>query len=188
MGRLVEPRRELTVDAWAALPEDAPGELLGGMLADEEQVGYLHDAVCAALLLLFGRWLDGRGRLATSDVRFAVAEDKGRKADLSVYFDRVKLPARGAVRTPPDVIVEVVSPTPADRRRARIEKLGDYAAFGVRFYWLVDPELRTLEVLELEEGTYRIALAASVGVHPIPGCEGLEVDLDRLWGEVSDLD
>lgn len=188
MGQPARPTTRLSLDEWAALPEGTPGELVGGVVVEEEEVGYLHDTLCAALLLILGRWLGGRGRLATSDAKFAVAEDRGRKPDLTAYLTRAKLPAQGPVRTPPDIAIEVLSPTPADRRRDRIEKLADYAAFGVRFYWLVDPELSTLEVLELREGHYRIALAASAGTVSIPGCDGLKIDLDALWAEVSDLE
>lgn len=36
-------------------------------------------------------------------------------------------------------------------------------------------------------GCYQIELAASDGAHPIPGCEGLTIDLDALWAEVDRL-
>jgi hypothetical protein len=37
-------------------------------------------------------------------------------------------------------------------------------------------------VLELgADGRYTVALTAAEGSHPIPGCEGLTVDLDELW-------
>lgn len=123
------------------------------------------------------------------DARRLGAEARGRKPDVTVYVTRARLPAHSVIRTPPDIAIEVVSPRPKDRRRDRFEKLSEYAAFGIRYYWLVDPELRTFEVLELDDRRgYRIALSAAVGRVSVPGCDGLEIDLDALWAEIDDLD
>jgi Uma2 family endonuclease len=98
------------------------------------------------------------------------------------------LPRRGLVRMPPDVAVEVVSPTARDRRRDRSEKAGDYAAFGVRWYWLIDPARRSIDILALGDGRYDLVVTASAGVlGDVPGCEGLLLDFDALWAEVDRL-
>jgi Uma2 family endonuclease len=178
----------MTLEEWGLMDEDEPGEWVDGQLVEEEDVGALHEILVLALGTLISNWLAGRGRVLTSDAKYAVSATRGRKPDLTVYFTRARLPARSVVRTPPDVAVEVVSPTARDRRRDRLEKLNEYAAFGVRFYWLVDPELASFEVLELRDGTYAIVRAASQGVISVPGCEGLAVDLDALWAEIADLD
>ena len=54
---------------------------------------------------------------------------------------------------------------------------------------LLDPELQTLEILELgTDGRYVHALDASAGrLEPIPGCEGLAIDL-ALWREAAELE
>ena len=63
------------------------------------------------------------------------------------------------------------------------------AAFGVRWYWLIDPVKRTLEVLELgADLRYVRALAAADGRVTPPGCEGLVLDLDDLWREIDRLE
>ncbi len=78
----------------------------------------------------------------------------------------------------------------------RLHQVGDAAvlqhldALEVRWYWIVDPELRTFEVLELEaSGRYAHAVSMSEGrVTEVPGCEGLVVDLDALWAEADQLE
>ncbi len=182
-----EPGR-MTVDDWAELPEDFESELVDGAIVEEEMGSWIHEVVVAWLIRVLGNWADGSGAVvAGSDARFGVRRDRGRKGDVSVYLrgDR-RPPARGLIRVPPSVLVEVVTPTPRDARRDRVEKLDDYAAFGVRWYWIVDPELRTFEVFELgADGRYVHALGASAGIVDVPGCEGLRVDLDALWRAVD---
>lgn len=181
----------MSVDEWAALPEDEPGELVDGYLQEEEMPGLLHEIVVAWLMCTLGSWARPAGGLVFgSEAKFAVADRRGRKADLTMYLPgHPALPPRGAVRVPPDVAIEVVTPTPRDVRRDRVEKVDDYAAFGVRYYWIVDPEQQTFEILELGgDGRYVRALGATAGrLETIPGCDGLTLDLDELWREGDKL-
>lgn len=183
---------ELSLDEWFALPEDEPGELVDGHLEEEEVPDYLHELLVARLSQLLGNWtVPAGGLVAGSDAKFAVGSGRGRKPDLTVYLPGSRRPpARGLIRVPPDIALEIVSPTPRDGRRDRVEKLADYAAFGVAWYWLLDPQLRSLEVLELDpQGRYLHVLGASTGtLEKIPGCEGLSLDLDALWAAIDALE
>jgi Uma2 family endonuclease len=189
---MLEPPDEgwMSLEAWAAMPEDEPGEFVAGRLVEEEVADALHEAVVAWVLYRLMGWSEPRkGAVLGSEAKFAVGPGGGRKPDLSAFFTvERKLPRRGPIRVPPDLMVEVVLPTPRDGRRDRVEKLREYAAFGVRWYWIVDPRLRTLEILKLgNDGHYTTFVSASEGVVAVPGCEGLALDLDALWRRVGEL-
>jgi Uma2 family endonuclease len=182
--------RRLELEAWAALPEDEGGELVDGFVTEEEASDPIHGLAVSWLIALFRVWLADRGGFVfDSDVKFVVSATRGRKPDVSVYFPaRPAPPRRGALREPPDIMVEVVSPSPADERRDRVEKMDEYASFGVHYYWLVDPALGSLEIFELTAGRFTRCVAATGGVlRDVPGCPGLELDLDRLWSELARL-
>ena len=118
-----------------------------------------------------------------------MTERGGRKPDLSVVLPGAAAPPRrGLLKTPPDIVVEVVTATPRDERRDRVEKMTEYALASVRFYWIVDPGLGSFEIFELGQGQrYVRVVAATKGIVAAPGCEGLVIDLDALWSELDRL-
>jgi Uma2 family endonuclease len=190
-GDAVGTSVRMTVHEWAAMPEDEPGELCDGVLVEEEVAGVTHELAVPWLGALLHTWVVALGGFAFgSGVKYALSNARGRKPDLSVFFPgRPALPRWGPVTSAPDIAIEIVSPSAADQRRDRIAKLADYASFGVRFYWMLDPSARTFEILELgADGRYVHALGASEGkLLQIPGCAGLTLDLDDLWREIDRL-
>lgn len=172
------------------MPEDEPGELVDGRLEEEEVPDLVHELVVSWLVHVMRTWIGRSGFVFGSEAKYAVRPDRGRKPDVAVYLgsDGSRLPRRGIVRVAPDIVIEVVSPSPRDERRDRIEKMDEYAAFGVRFYWILDPSLQSLEVFELVDTRYaRAARGISGRMEPVPGCTGLTIDLDDLWAELSRL-
>jgi Uma2 family endonuclease len=182
----------LDVRRWGEMPEDNPGELVEGRLVEEEMPNQVHEVVVIFIASVLRAWLvPRRGFVGGSNAKFAIADDRGRKPDAYAFFPGTPMPppAASVSEVPPDLMVEVVSTSPADARRDRIEKLGEYARFGVRYYWIVDPTLRSVEILELgASGRYEHACVATQGViERVPGCEGLALDIDALWREVDRL-
>ena len=173
----------MTLEAWADMDEDEPGELVDGQLVEEEVTTNLHEAVVAWLMRVLGTWAVVHGGwVFGSEHKLGVSPKRGRKPDVSLYLPGARLSAKASLsKRPPAIVVEVVSPRPRDVHRDRIDKMADYARFGVRFYWLLDPQTRLLEILEREEsGRYAIALSASEGRISVPGCDDLVLDIEDL--------
>lgn len=178
----------LTPEQWAALPEDEPGELVNGRLTEEEVPDSVHELTVTWLIVLLDGWLGDNGFVFGSELRTIIG-DRGRKPDLSVFLPGSAPPKRGPVRVPADVLVEVVSPSPKDERRDRVEKMSEYAAFGVRFYWIVDPTLGSFEIFQLDDERRYVKVVGATGgkIDPVPGCPGLVIDIDRLWAKLARL-
>jgi Uma2 family endonuclease len=180
----------MTLDEWASLPEDHGGELVDGALEEEEVPDPVHELALTWLIAVFRSWLAGGGFVFGSEVKLRIDAARGRKADMVVYLPgRAAPPRRGLLVEPPDILVEIVTPTPRDERRDRVEKMQDYQAIGVRWYWLLDPALGTFEIFELgADRKYIKSLAATSGcIEEVPACAGLQIDLDALWSELARL-
>lgn len=178
----------MTIEEWANMNEDEPGEFVDGYLVEEEVPICAHEAIVSWFIGELRKW--GKPKQAfvfPSDHKFALSPVRGRKPDVSMFAPRERLPYnRGLTRTPPRLMVEVLSATPRDVKRDRVEKMAEYARFGVQSYWIVDPPNRSIEFYELgADGRYSRAAIASQGQFVAPGFDNLVLDLDDLWGEVD---
>lgn len=91
-----------------------------------------------------------------------------------------ELPDVAAFELAPDWICEVLSPSTGARDRA--DKLPIYAKNGVHHAWLVDPALRTLEVLRREGDKWLLLTTfrdeARCRAEPF---DAIELELGLLW-------
>jgi Uma2 family endonuclease len=174
----------MTLKEWGELPDDVYAELVDGVLVDDEMTTLAHDVLAMYLAAFFERWVDPRGGIVVCERKFGVSRTTGRKPDVSVFLANTKALSASArvTMSPPDIAIEVVTSTPRDIRRDRIEKRREYARFGIRWYWIVDPSLRSVEILGLgARGRYEHVGDGSTGKLRVPGCRGLVLDLDKLW-------
>jgi Uma2 family endonuclease len=80
----------------------------------------------------------------------------------------------------PDLVVEILSP--GTQRYDRNVKQQTYAAYGVRWLWLLDPLRRTIEGYELREGAYVLTQQRSGDETFSPSLfPGLTINLALLW-------
>jgi Uma2 family endonuclease len=181
--------KRMTLKEWGDLPDDVYAELVDGVLVEDEMTTEVHDGLMMYLGAFFFGWVQPRGGFVyPSERKYGVARYTGRKPDVSVFFAGTK-GITGSARVtmaPADIAIEIVTPTPRDIRRDRVEKRRDYARVGIRWYWIVDPVLRTVEILELgPKGRYEHVRDASTGKLRVPGCRGLVLDVDALWHEAD---
>src|SRR5690242_3266203 len=98
-------REPMSLQQWAALDEDQPGELVDGLLEEEEMASFVHELLVALLCERFRDWAGRRALVVGSQSKLAVAPVRGRKPDLAVWFAESPLPDPNASMStiPPDV-------------------------------------------------------------------------------------
>ncbi|MEZ4406917.1 MAG: Uma2 family endonuclease [Polyangiales bacterium] len=103
-------------------------------------------------------------------------------------FPRLPVPDnRGLVVDVPDWICEVLSPTTAHLDTGR--KREAYHRAGVAWYWIADPERRSLTVLHRADEGYVIVDVFSTGERAKAApFDAVEVDLDALFPADEDED
>ena len=180
---------KVTLAEWEALDIHDVRELVDGVLEEPEMTGFLHAAVVAWLSARLHDYFEKKGGfVGASCVKVVTGSQSGRVPDLLCYAKGRKPNADGLVRLPPDIVVEVISKRPRDARRDRVEKPRDYAKMGVKQLWLVDPQLRTFEIWQLDRRRrYEQEVAVTKGVVRAPGLPGLRIDVDALWKRVDGL-
>jgi Uma2 family endonuclease len=146
----------LTYRDYAALPDDGRRyELYEGEIEVTPSPSTRHQAVSRNLVMLLGAYLkeNNRGVLFHAPVDLILSDTTVLQPDLLVVVrGRENIISQRGIEGPPDLVVEVLSPSTAARDRAGKAQL--YARYGVRHYWLVDPDARRIECLELEGAAY----------------------------------
>ena len=118
-----------------------------------------HQGICFEIGRQLGNYLEGKQcrvypapfgvRLFEQDGDSPENVDTVVEPDISVVCDRSKLDQYGC-KGAPDLIVEVLSPS--TQRHDQLVKLNLYQKAGVREYWIVDPENRTVRVMVQASG------------------------------------
>jgi Uma2 family endonuclease len=93
-----------------------------------------------------------------------------------------RLPDTAWFETAPDWVCEILSP--GTRRLDLTEKRDVYAAAGVRYLWLVDPDARTLEAFAArEDGWLLIAALKDDEEVRVPPFDAVPFGLSALWAD-----
>jgi Uma2 family endonuclease len=175
----------MTARQFLQLGEDPPGvrlELVDGEILVGATPTARHSFAALALACILTTHIEDfeLGEvLANADTIFG--EHDVRRPDL-LYFrkSRRHLITDEAIEGAPDLAVEVLSP--GSERTDRRDKFKQYAAGGVKHYWIVDPKQRTLEAYVLRKGRYEGRVrGSSSDVVKLPPFPKLEIPLGKLW-------
>ena len=146
-----KPATRLTFEDYEKTSDDERYELIDGELIpmapgpDRD-----HQGILVTLTVLIVRFLEqadlGRLYVAPRDV-YLTGTDIVQPDLLFISNERLEIDTVGPVRGAPNLVVEIRSPSTANRDWTTKRQL--YARHGVKEYWIVDPDARTVTLMLL---------------------------------------
>lgn len=180
-----QPRRVImTYDDLIQMPDDRQRyEIIEGELEVTAAPSESHQTavtnLAAILVPHVRRRRLGRLYVAPFDVYFSNVSTV--EPDLLfVSAERLGIITHRYVQGAPDLVVEVLSPS--TRGTDQVAKMQLYARYGVRNYWIFDPDTRQATAFALGPNGYDVAAAAKgEEVFAAPPFEDLEIPLAEVW-------
>jgi Uma2 family endonuclease len=175
-----------TYEDYLLLPDDRRVELIEGDFHMTPSASEIHQRISKRLEFKLFQILEEKGEALVYDAPLdVVLSDENVVQPDIVIISR----ARKAIITDthiggaPDVLIEILSPHSLKRDRIIKKKL--YARYGVREYWIVDPEARSVEVYIWKNRTLALWQAFPAGSaarsHLFPQ---VAIDVESLFADL----
>lgn len=161
----IADRRRCTYDELVAEMEETnqPHELWDGELIMAPAPFFSHQKITLRFYRMLDDWVTerGLGEVIASPIDVVLSPHRMVQPDVAfIAKERLGIIER-VIRGPADLVAEVVSL--GGRSRDRIEKRDLYEQYGVKEYWIIDPEPKTVDVLWMVNSRYELAMRCGAG-------------------------
>ena len=181
---LLTSEKRFTKEDYERLPEGAPYQLIGGELIMSPSPTFFHQEIIANILEKLRPFVrkNGLGQLALSPLDVHLTDDDIYQPDL-IFIRKEKLPSIGPhdrIHLVPDLVIEVLSPSTAYYDYSH--KKAIYCERGVKEYWIVDPQDRTIEIMINDGKVFQTeALLHEPAVLESPMFPGFRMNVEEVF-------
>jgi Uma2 family endonuclease len=176
-------RALLTYSDYAALPDDGRRyELHHGELSVTPAPGTRHQRAIVFLITLLNEHVRSRGlgEVFVAPTDCILSNVTVVQPDVFyIAADRLTIISERGIEGAPTLVVEVLSPSTAHLDRGRKMKL--YAEHNVLYYWIVDPESRSIEAYALAGAEYARTGRVTSEPSALPPLSDLTIHPAALW-------
>ncbi len=173
-----------------AFPDDGKRyEIVDGELYVSRQPHFHHQVTCATTIGVLYVWnRQARAGVLSDAPGLIFAEDDDVAPDIAwISHGRMAtaLWPDGKLHAAPELVVEVLSPGPANERRDREAKVNVYGRRGVQEYWIVNWERREIEVYRRADMTLRlVGVLLETDTLQSPLLEGFACEVHELFADL----
>ena len=185
---IMETAEKYIYSGYAALSEanrDTRYELIDGVIYFMSPgASQVHQTISRELFLQLAVFLKGKSCEVFHPPFDVCLNAKGDKdsttvqPDIIVVCDKSKLDGKRC-NGAPDLIIEILSPS--SRKYDTSIKFKAYLLAGVREYWIVDPDEKTVNVYILKDGQYIADVYNEESAIPVRILDGFEIDMRKVF-------
>lgn len=185
---LTKKQGEYTLEDYYNLPEDQRFELIDGVIYDMTAPTTIHQSILGRIYAHLLYHIDAKGGqciplVSPVDVQLDCDDKTMVEPDVIIVCDRNKI-IRRCVYGAPDFVMEVLSKS--TKKKDMFIKLNKYLNAGVREYWMVDPDKKTVMIYDFEHDDYRLAsFSEKIPVAVLDG--ECVIDFADLYNRISFL-
>jgi Uma2 family endonuclease len=184
---LVQEKPYYTYADFLEWDESERSELMDGEIVMMGAPSTEHQRILRKFITILSNFLEGKP-CEVFPAPFAVRlhpspnnrDDTVFEPDIVVVCDPAKIDKKGC-NGAPDLVMEIISPSTASYDK--VAKLHHYQKAGVREYWIVEPDSKTVQVCLLDGGRYILSSYDDTGKAPVTVLPGCEVDLKAVFAE-----
>ncbi|ACV60981.1 protein of unknown function DUF820 [Desulfofarcimen acetoxidans DSM 771] len=172
-----------TYDDYLKLDDDNRYEIIGGKLIMVPSPKSKHQIISlelASTLLDYVR-KNKLGRVITAPMDVVLSHTEKPQPDiLFISKDRLNIITENNIQGTPDLLIEILSPSTAIYDRTEKSKI--YYKYGVKEYWIVDPDIKCIEIFVPGEMNWNLFGAFNINdILVSPLLSGLEINMKELF-------
>jgi Uma2 family endonuclease len=177
-----------TYEDWRRMPEfkGVNVQLLDGLLAMMPLPTPKHAGIEEEICFCIRDFVRGKsGKVFSSNFPVHLFPDRDNEEispDVTVVLDPSRINDQG-LQGPPDFVVEILS---TNRKQDLVVKFNKYQEAGVGEYWIVDPDIHTVQVNILKNAEYvtRMIDADADPLVPVATLPGLEINFTEAFNYI----
>ncbi len=183
MATIAFENKNYTYEDYVRLPEGSPYQLIGGDLIMVPAPAPYHQRISRKIEFLLLQHVEendlGEVFYSPIDVYFS-EEDTFQPDILFILKERSNIIGETKIEGAPDLVIEILSPSTAYYDLGRKYKV--YEKAGVKEYWLIHPDRKTIEIYINRGGKFKLIQAVEeAGIVKSELLEDFKVELGEIF-------
>ena len=172
-----------TYEDYMRTPDDVRYELLDGEFILSPAPRTAHQRTSREIFVPLFTFVKEKELGEVFDAPFDVVLDNFNVVQPDILFvsnERAHIVTDLNIQGAPDLVIEILSPSTAQRDRTQKRDL--YAQHNVKEYWQSNTDTKSVQVLTLENGVYRVAGIYTAGQTVVsPLLQGFSLNIDDIF-------